>query len=785
MISKTIFKLLIVFPLLFNSFPCRAQSVSVLSDTFDSLSSQWHDIYLKGSTGGTKSIFDGLLILKSITSTEFGVYNSTPVSGNFYTEIEFSMDDAVGLALVKNNGGVPDTSNYTMIAVTNRAGKVYVDQFDKQNGIANVHDPKNIIPDSRYWSKLDGSVFSVPYKNTNGKIRILHEALSGTFHFYYGTRLIKDGITSNDWLELAPQYSWLPLTQEYFVALVCRNENSTSTKQIKFDYVNVVKTPITDLDDKNTGFKAVKREFHWSGFSGDAVVVSFGNEFAFTKDIKFVFWDRANNAPMWRLNNQYMMSWEFGERRYSDGKGGCAEAMSDRQRHGQVLEILEDNDVRKVVRWRGTYYLPHYNFPGEGYGGTQIPYYEEYWTFYPDGVATRRFVDVPKLDSDKNGVWPEFLEGIPIGGTLVDAGDLCNSPALSILNLTGNVNNYLPGSAFNSSTYAWDQVIFNAHFKGGNPDLFIAYNQADDVKDTWAGYKPLEGEISWHSPSLNFSHWPVGREPYGQNTDDKEIKSMGMMKNEVTSAALMSAGFYGAGQDWASNFKVNSDGRKYREYVMLSGAVKANDYNTVKDHVQTWLYPGTVAMIDNNSTFIKNNYTQRELVFQNINSIGSCNFNFTPGTRSVRNPSFRIDNWAGTATVIVKINDAGANFKSALVNGSLLIWVNATISAETKFEISDNSILSVNPTKMETFDLKVFPNPSHASSITVSLNLLKADTVRLAVFDAKGQEIEVLENTFLTAGMYNYRLKSKLANGVYFLHFNSTLADKTIQMIVE
>jgi len=344
-------------------------------------------------------------------------------------------------------------------------------------------------------------------------------------------------------------------------------------------------------------------------------VVSFGDEFGFSKEMKFVFWDRANNAPMWRINNQFMMSWEFGERRFPDGKGGCAEAMSDRQRHGQILEIVEDNEVRKVIRWRGTYYLPHYNYPGEGYGGSQIPYYEEYWTFYPDGIATRRFVDVPKLDSRNNGVWPEFLEGIPIGGSMVDAGDLCGSPALSILNLTGNLNHYLPGPAFDQSCYSWDQVIFDAHFTRGNPDLFIAYNQADDVKETWAGYKPLEGTVSWHNPSLDFSHWPVGREPYGQNTNDKEVKSMGMMKNEVTSAALMSAGFYNAGQDWTSNYKVNEEGRKYREYVMLSGAVKPNDYNEIKDHVQTWLKPGTVSMIDKNINFNKKKYPQHEKNF--------------------------------------------------------------------------------------------------------------------------------------------------------------------------
>ncbi|MDD4970493.1 MAG: T9SS type A sorting domain-containing protein [Paludibacter sp.] len=762
----------------------KAQNVTLLADEFNIIDANyWKGINLQGTASGTFVVSNSSLIVTSPISTQSGAYNITPVSGNFYTETEFETDDAVGLALIKNNAGVPDLNNYTMLAVTNRSNKVYINQYDCQNGVSNIHDPYKTIPSSRYQAVLDGSIFSVPYTGTNKKIRILHESLSNTFHFYYGTTLTKLGITSNDWLELAPQYSWLSSTQQYFVALVCRNENSTSSKQVKFNYIKAIQTPVSDIDNTNTGFKAIKREYNWSGFNGNAVVVSFGSDFAFSKEIKFIFWDRANNAPMWRINNQYMMNWEFGERK-NGGYDGCAEAMSDRQRHGQILEILEDNNVRKVIHWRGYYLFPNYNYPGEGYGGTQLPYYEEIWTFYPDGIGTRRFLDVPNLDSNKSGVWPEFIEGIPIGGTLVNAGDLCNSPALTISNLTGNADNYFPNTTFNSASFSWDQIIFSSHFKGGNPDLFLVYNQSNDVPGTWAGFKPLEGGVSWHSPTLNFSHWPVGREPYGQNTTDVTIKSMGMMKNEVTSASLVSAGFYSNAQDWSYNYKVNSEGRKYREYVMLSGAASASDTTTINNNVQTWLYPGTITMLNSNSTFTMNNFSQRELVFNNGSTNSTCDFIITPKKRKLINPALRIDNWNGSDSVIVKMNGVPIYHKAAKIEGSLLVWIKASFNVSTKFEVSNITTGLNNNAIIDNFNLALYPNPCTVDNINISINIHSADNITLQVFDINGRIIEILENGYIQQGEYKYKLKQKLNTGVYIVRITSSISTRTLKLIL-
>ena len=288
----------------------------LIEDDFSSLNPQWKEVIMDGAGKGSFSLAGSeLTILNHSQAGAFGLYNTTGLRGNFYAEAEFAGDDVIGLVLIASKNGIPDTANYTMLAISNRDGITYVNQYDKQNHIRNVHDPEKVIDASRYEARLDSLTFSIPFRSTNNKIRILHESLSNTFHFYYGTRLVKWGITSNDWMEIAPQYSWLAPDQEYFLALVCRPSSGLKPKSAVFRKIKVVQTPTDDLDDSQTGFKAVQRYFSWSGFDGEATVVTFGDEFGYNKNIKFVFWDRANNAPAWRLTNQFLIEFRvFRER---------------------------------------------------------------------------------------------------------------------------------------------------------------------------------------------------------------------------------------------------------------------------------------------------------------------------------------------------------------------------------------------------------------------------------------------------------------------------------------
>ncbi|MFH0756145.1 MAG: hypothetical protein V2B15_02520 [Bacteroidota bacterium] len=669
-----------------------AQNTNVfVDDNFSSLSKSWKEIKLNGATDGNYEIKNHSL---SITNTSkvgsFGLYNLKPVSGNFYAEAEFTEDDVIGLVLMANKDGVPDTSNFTMIAVSNRSGITFINQYDRQNNIENIHDPKKVTDPFRYEAKLDSMTFSVPYRSTNKKIRILHESLSNTFHFYYGTRLTKWGISSDDWMEVAPQYSWLSPDQHYFVALVGRVPEHQNLKTAVFKHIKVVQTSTDDQDDNTTGFKAVKRNFSWSGFEGDATVVSFGKEFGYDKNIKFVIWERANNAPAWRLSNQFMLNFEFfegGDSLYP----GCHEAMSDRQRHGQTVTIIEDNDVRKIIHWHGIPLNPNYNFAGENLKGTQFPYFDEYWTFYPDGTGTRQLFDTPNLDVNHRRSWgPEVIEPMPLGGSLVEAGDLCNSPALSVFNMTDSLKVFFPQPTNNQyvkDSWGWKQIAFDCHFKN-MPDFYIVYSQDEAYPETWTGIK-IETQIGWHNTTWNFSHWPVGREPYGQNAADwgKTSRSYASNRNEVTHTSLASAGFYGnLGVDFNDNFLIDSTGRRYRRHVMLVGVSKPYNYDEIRNQIQTWLDPGKITMLDNNYEFIKIDRICRSITFKSNSNNAECKFSIIPKT-TILNPTFTIENWKGDDKVEILFNGSKVDNQTAKEGKSLLVWIPTTIDQETNIII--------------------------------------------------------------------------------------------------
>jgi hypothetical protein len=622
-----------------------------------------------------------------------GVYHIREVSGNFYAETAFENDDAVGLVLIAAKGGKPDYDNYTLISVNTRDGVVYVNQYDRIHGVDNVHDPRLVVEPSRYQARLDGSVFSVPFTGTNKKIRILHESLSNTFHFYYGTRLEKWGMVSDDWLEVAPQYAWLDPDQSYFVGLICRNESPGEQESAVYRYLRVVNTPVDDTDDRNTGFEAVRRPYSWSGFDGVATVVTFGEDFAFDRNIKFVVWDRANNAPAWRLNNQHLLNFEFFE--CGDSVfAGCHEAMSDRQRHGQTVEILENNAVRKIVHWKGIPLNPNYNYSGEHLDASGLlPYFHEIWTFYPDGTGTRQLIDYPKLDVPHRRQWgPEIIEPMPIGGSLVEAGDLCNAPALSVFNLTDSVKTYFPPPARNENavdSWNWPQIVYDCHFRDGLPDFYMVYNQSEEYPGTWTGLE-IETQISWHHTGYNFSHWPVGREPYGQNTRGwgAESRSYASHPNEVTHTSLVSAGFYRKGLDFTAHYSRDSTGRPCRKHVMLAGVSRPYDYEWVRDNVQTWLNPGAITLKGRASAFIRNDTDTRCLVIDHAGRKPKVVFALEPAGREVRNPAIRVLGWPATEQIAVTVDGKNPEFKSAKEGDTLLVWIKTSFGQKSVIRIT-------------------------------------------------------------------------------------------------
>jgi hypothetical protein len=77
-----------------------------------------------------------------------------------------------------------------------------------------------------------------------------------------------------------------------------------------------------------------------------------------------------------------------------------------------------------------------------------------------------------------------------------------------------------------------------------------------------------------------------------------------------------------------------------------------------------------------------------------------------------------------------------------------------------------------------------YPNPFNPST-SISYSIPKDGYVTLRVFDALGSEIELLENSYKSAGNYSYSFDaSKLASGIYFYNVISGNFTETKKMLL-
>jgi hypothetical protein len=230
-------------------------------------------------------------------------------------------------------------------------------------------------------------------------------------------------------------------------------------------------------------------------------------------------------------------------------------------------------------------------------------------------------------------------------------------------------------------SWGWDQIVFNCHFKNGIPDFYTVYSQDDKYPELWTGI-PIETQIGWHNTKYNFSHWPVGREPYGQNAQDwgKTSRSYASHPNEVTHTSLVSAGFYGKlGVDFNDNYLVGENGRKFRRHVMLTGVAKPYNYDEVRNQVQTWLDPGEIVMLDSSCEFIKIDRLRKSILFKTTGEKNICSFKIIPN-KTVLNPAITVENWKGNSNPEVIINGKKTEARTAIEGDNLLVWIPAKIS---------------------------------------------------------------------------------------------------------
>jgi hypothetical protein len=667
----------------------------LLTDSFDRLDISWTELSIGGNSSGSINVIDGNLNIKGVTNY-FGVYNNKSLSGHFIVDAEFGADDNVGLVLLMEKDGKPDINNYTMLCVDkNKDGLVTVNVSDCQNGKLNVLDYTgktsfevesdeeeeeiNLGPDL-YEHILTGNQYSVPFTETNKKIRIFRDDNAGFFHYYYQVSKEYEGKRYVDWMELRPSPDWAEPGVNYFVALMSLHKAET-----KFNSVEAVQKPASDMNDRETGFKVTQREYNWSGFIGDAYVVTFDKTFPFyDRDIKFVFWTEMNFIPAWHLNNQLLYTYEFVET-WDEQVAGCHEPMSDRIRQWTWVKVLEDNHVRKVLRWRYVLCNPDYQVPAEGFG-TQLPEVDEYWTFYPDGSGTRHIVYTPKLDTDFREAH-ELGEFISIAGSKSHSSDFYASPALTMMNLEGEFKQAHPGPKFDyySDIDDWKQQILTVHFVD-EPDVFCSWSVDPNIPETYSGYK-IRYENAWQNPDIKCVHWTVNKRPY-----TSAFSSGGTWKAEVSHACLLSWGVRD-GIEWEDHFKVDERGRKYREWISLVGLNSPNDKEKQIAKTRSWLFPGNVEIIDGESKFIKIDYKQKAFILETSIHSQGVEFKISPIDDSGRllNPAFRINNWGAENNISLFVNGEECNanrFRITTLNDEdLLVWLNDELQYESVIKI--------------------------------------------------------------------------------------------------
>ena len=401
---------------------------------------------------------------------------------------------------------------------------------------------------------------------------------------------------------------------------------------------------------------------------------------------QFVFWSEANFVPVWHMNNELLYCYEFAET-WSDLSKGCFEPMSDRLLAHAKVDIIENNKVRKVVKYHYALVNPDYKAP---YPDGIYPEVDEYYTFYADGVGVRRIEYIQKQAGQAYYRYHELSEPMVISGSSSIPSDHVKQPAFSISNLSGNRYDLYPAKPFdevNQNVKNWKEQIYTAHLNNA-PDAFSVFSYTPERPEV--SPLPIENDLTWHDINYQMSHWPVDKQPYLNARYGDYDKSTATWPSQVSHSSLIGVEAKGD-VSWNTAYQINSDGNKYRVYLMLLGINQPDAASDIDAYTRGWLYMGSPTNLNGVSYNPDvTGYSKREMVLMKTTGTGSCQFTCNP-TGAVKNPVFRIDNWTGSGNVTVKVGGktlvSDSDYLSDKVGGSLVIWLNKTISSTFSVEI--------------------------------------------------------------------------------------------------
>ena len=233
----------------------------------------------------------------------------------------------------------------------------------------------------------------------------------------------------------------------------------------------------------------------------------------------------------------------------------------------------------------------------------------------------------------------------------------------------------------------WKEQIYTAHLNNA-PDAFSVFSYTPERPEV--SPLPIENDLTWHDINYQMSHWPVDKQPYLNARYGDYDKSTATWPSQVSHSSLIGVEAKGD-VSWNTAYQINSDGNKYRVYLMLLGINQPDAASDIDAYTRGWLYMGSPTNLNGVSYNPDvTGYSKREMVLMKTAGTESCQFTCNP-TGAVKNPVFRIDNWIGSGNVTVKVDGkalvSDSDYLSDTVGGSLVIWLNKTISSTFSVEI--------------------------------------------------------------------------------------------------
>jgi hypothetical protein len=419
-------------------------------------------------------------------------------------------------------------------------------------------DPR--FSQDRFVQRLDGT-YSIPAREPDGRVRFVLDRVGQVLHGFWGFEVIIAGERRTGWMQFPP----IAMPEQAALRPVGNGRRVTTRRY-----------PSHDRDDRKTGFRAAYRDYHWSGTEGKAWVITFGDACPWrAQDVKLVFAEGAAWVPGYQLSRRQMVMFEFIET-WGGGAKGCYEPMSDRVDRFGKMELVEDRADRKVLRWTYRLANPDYILWGALAGGKQEPEVEELWTVFPDGSARRRQRYWPCLDSNLQqhhlGNQVAELDAVWAADTLPE--EVTPKVAASVFSAGRSYELEIPSQRKPDDPRFANEAVFGvaAHSRDPLlPDVFMAFARKD------AGNPPLQLSTDegpdWHRERLwRFCHFPFNCEPFLYETNTQTSG-----RGQITHSSLVYVGAP-ADRDWTSSYRVDSRGRKFREWTSVVGLGRPRDF---------------------------------------------------------------------------------------------------------------------------------------------------------------------------------------------------------------